>query len=244
MALIKCPECGREISDKALACPSCGMPISQTVTNPVHTIETEDPVVSNGKKKISSNAVILIVCSVVLSILIIWFGIWYVQEQKKEEREAYINNLYTVSDAIIDGACKAEDTCNLISSVWYNSIFEKSDPGTDPYTKDSNGKFYIDFNVAIYSFKSSSEGMNAVAELNVNKSNVQDLMGALANPDQEFEICYNQLQETYAAYCKLVNMAIDPSGSYETYSEDFHEYDSDLASEWQQLLTLLPEQSE
>ncbi len=28
MALIKCPECGQEISDKAVACPNCGCPIS------------------------------------------------------------------------------------------------------------------------------------------------------------------------------------------------------------------------
>lgn len=29
MALIKCPECGKEISDKAAACPNCGAPITQ-----------------------------------------------------------------------------------------------------------------------------------------------------------------------------------------------------------------------
>lgn len=28
MALIKCPECGREISDKAVACPGCGCPVA------------------------------------------------------------------------------------------------------------------------------------------------------------------------------------------------------------------------
>ncbi|HEY0294621.1 MAG TPA: hypothetical protein VGC69_04700 [Bordetella sp.] len=28
MALISCPECARQISDKAAACPSCGCPIS------------------------------------------------------------------------------------------------------------------------------------------------------------------------------------------------------------------------
>ena len=27
MALIKCSECGKEISDKAPACPNCGMPL-------------------------------------------------------------------------------------------------------------------------------------------------------------------------------------------------------------------------
>lgn len=26
MALIKCPECGHEISDQALSCPNCGAP--------------------------------------------------------------------------------------------------------------------------------------------------------------------------------------------------------------------------
>ena len=29
MALIKCPECGKEFSDKAFACPNCGCPISE-----------------------------------------------------------------------------------------------------------------------------------------------------------------------------------------------------------------------
>lgn len=28
MALIKCPECGRQISDKANICPNCGHPIA------------------------------------------------------------------------------------------------------------------------------------------------------------------------------------------------------------------------
>ncbi len=29
MALIKCPECNREISDQAISCPNCGMPIKR-----------------------------------------------------------------------------------------------------------------------------------------------------------------------------------------------------------------------
>lgn len=30
MALIECPECKREVSDKAAACPQCGLPIAQS----------------------------------------------------------------------------------------------------------------------------------------------------------------------------------------------------------------------
>ena len=37
MALIKCSECGREISDKAPACVHCGCPTSVSVQNTVPT---------------------------------------------------------------------------------------------------------------------------------------------------------------------------------------------------------------
>jgi hypothetical protein len=33
MALIKCPECGREVSDQATACPQCGFPIKEEIAN-------------------------------------------------------------------------------------------------------------------------------------------------------------------------------------------------------------------
>ena len=32
MAIIKCPECGRQISDKAPTCPSCGVEIAGKTT--------------------------------------------------------------------------------------------------------------------------------------------------------------------------------------------------------------------
>lgn len=36
MALIKCPECGREVSSTARACPNCGAPISELSKVKVH----------------------------------------------------------------------------------------------------------------------------------------------------------------------------------------------------------------
>lgn len=32
MALIKCPECGRDVSDRAASCPGCGCPVQQVLT--------------------------------------------------------------------------------------------------------------------------------------------------------------------------------------------------------------------
>ena len=35
MALINCPECGREVSDSATHCPNCGHPISKKIPSQV-----------------------------------------------------------------------------------------------------------------------------------------------------------------------------------------------------------------
>lgn len=45
MALINCPECGREVSDKAVSCPGCGYPLQKSEIPRKEEEETE----SNGK---------------------------------------------------------------------------------------------------------------------------------------------------------------------------------------------------
>ena len=56
MALIKCPECGKEISDKASACPNCGCPVSaipfQTLPSEVDISGNTAPVTFRASKKV------------------------------------------------------------------------------------------------------------------------------------------------------------------------------------------------
>lgn len=42
MAMINCPECGNNISDKARTCPSCGCPINDTPAPTAVTVNTDD----------------------------------------------------------------------------------------------------------------------------------------------------------------------------------------------------------
>ena len=39
MALIKCPECGKEVSDKAQTCINCGCPIGSCASNSIFRVE-------------------------------------------------------------------------------------------------------------------------------------------------------------------------------------------------------------
>jgi ribosomal protein L7/L12 len=40
MALIKCPECGHDVSDKAASCPKCGYPIQPAMTGQTPDLES------------------------------------------------------------------------------------------------------------------------------------------------------------------------------------------------------------
>lgn len=48
MALIKCPECGKEISDAAISCPNCGTPISQRATVQINQPNMNYPKKNSG----------------------------------------------------------------------------------------------------------------------------------------------------------------------------------------------------
>ena len=60
MALIKCPECGKEISDKATSCPNCGCPITEMATSGIVRIKMPNNIVQGWVGLFSSrDAVVL-----------------------------------------------------------------------------------------------------------------------------------------------------------------------------------------
>ncbi len=43
MSMINCPECKKEISDKALVCPNCGYPLSNNISNADFSMKKKIP---------------------------------------------------------------------------------------------------------------------------------------------------------------------------------------------------------
>lgn len=58
MALIKCPQCGQNVSDKAIRCPKCGYPINQNTPSQGFTASGDQtPVVTTGPQPVPAPAV-------------------------------------------------------------------------------------------------------------------------------------------------------------------------------------------
>lgn len=73
MALINCPECGREISDKALSCPTCGCPITTVEIKADKTVESEIKNTNNlfSKTKNVLRKILAIGVSIIVILVII-----------------------------------------------------------------------------------------------------------------------------------------------------------------------------
>ena len=76
MALIKCPECGKKVSDQAPACPHCGNPNIAAPASPQNSEAAPAPAL---KERRSHNKAILVV-SVVLVLCLAAGGVWAVLE--------------------------------------------------------------------------------------------------------------------------------------------------------------------
>lgn len=53
MALIKCTECGKDVSDKAAACPGCGAPL------PVKSLVPDEPGTTSGASSLALLAMVI-----------------------------------------------------------------------------------------------------------------------------------------------------------------------------------------
>ncbi len=105
MALIKCPECGKEISDKAASCPNCGCPISMAESNRTEIMndDTEkssirsSPVVKNSNTKV---IFIALVACILFAIIAVIVGRGISKKNAEAKRIQQIQDVKTAMDNV------------------------------------------------------------------------------------------------------------------------------------------------
>ena len=259
MALIKCSNCEKEISDKAKFCPKCGQPVVLVVETPEEKapilceecgaeipdgvdacsncgcpVATQEVAEAAPQKveitavnltkatRVSKKYIVVAAVAVIAAILALFVG-KSVKEKKAAEAAAnYASTLEAASYTMLLGAVDAEDAGNLIHSVWYNAIYEKRDSTTDKYTRP-NGWFVDDFNDALSKLFSDSSFKSTISAIESNQSSVAGLMKELKNPPEEYEDAYEAIKELYDAYTALTNLVTSPTGSLQSFTQDFND---------------------
>lgn len=259
MALIKCTNCEKEVSDKAKICPNCGTQLiedsidteteqllceeCQTILHPdfktcpncgcpvtpkdtnLNSAQRVEVTAVNLQMKKSTKKTIIIAAITIIALVIAALIVSTIVKQNNAEKNsaAYASKLDSISETMILGASEAESVGNLIKLVWYNSIYEVSDSKTNKYTKKNGyGSFYDSFNDALGNLFNDSSFIEDTLIIEMNQSDVEDLMKSLKNPPEEYDDAYDAVKDCYEAYLELTNLALNPSGNLQTYSSNFN----------------------
>lgn len=229
----RCAECGAELEEKATECLKCGCPVDEM--NVADVQEKPQKVEVTGIKVTKKMKIIIgIVMALVLLGGVTIFGVNQYQKKKTEEAfdksiEEYSDNMELASYSMLSGAGEAESCGNLIKKVWYNAIYEISDAETDKYTSP-NGCFVSDFNDALDNLFSDTSFQSKINSIEENQKTVSSLMKKLKNPPEEYKDAYEAISELYDAYLSLINIATYPSGSFQTFSSNFSDADTETVN--------------
>ena len=131
MALINCPECGKEVSDKAPACPNCGYrinpidfsalqdpprPAAPAAPPPASPAPTDAPKPAPKKcadwKTIAAAAVLAVALIAIVVVFIV----------QKRDRD-YAEALHQARVDMLLSASDAASVSDMIYSVWSNAIY-------------------------------------------------------------------------------------------------------------------------
>lgn len=241
MALINCPKCGEQISEKAEVCPHCKERLAkqeEIICEECQTKYSADmracpqcghPTPSRNKKqaKIKSRKTL----ALVLLLVVVIAGIFTYQAHQET---TYYNNMVDLANTMIDGAQKAENAGNTIVGVWNNAIYQTRNDKTDKYTM-ANGRFVDDFNVALDNLFADEEFMQSLSDIQNQQAEATDLMKKVKNPPDKYAEAAAALKECYDNYIKFIDCVIDPRGSLNSFSEDFGKYDEAVVDSLQKL---------
>ncbi len=73
MALIKCPECGKEVSELAVSCPNCGFTINKSNEQTISYIGSENIEGDVNKKNVKKRYHLWIAILIIVGIIGIFF---------------------------------------------------------------------------------------------------------------------------------------------------------------------------
>lgn len=151
MALIKCSECGKEVSDSASSCPNCGFPVNKEVSNSANNSVKND---LKSKKKPGCLQGCLISISVLAAICIAGFVFIAVNGQKVWDASVSM---------VADSSDQKKDDLEVLS---YDSITEGGLGYVTGEIKNNTEKNYTYVQVEINMYKDETVLGSTLANVN------------------------------------------------------------------------------
>ncbi len=163
------------------------------------------------------------------------------EEEKLRARKEYIANLNTFKENIGIGSTAAAYVCYTTKLVWSDTIYERYNEETVAYTQ-TNGKFNEDFNVSLTRLYDSKDIKDHLSLINANRKATLAAYQALMNPPPEFANAFAAVEDVYSVYLDITRLAMSPSGSLNSYTEEYMTYYNLSFEVMDRLMPLIPDE--
>ena len=252
MALIKCPECGKKISDQTNQCPNCG----RTITDADKELAIEQNKKSKKHKKIALIVIIVILLAGVAGGVTYYFvqeNNKRVEEQKKAEakkkaeeekkkkeiaeqkqRRQNKRDFVKLTGDLFDSTDKFVSNLSNISikatHTWSNAIWKEKSKETNKWTLKKNGKFR-DFSDAVNLCISDTVYSNKTAKQYEKFKETYSKWEKLKSDDYIYNE-YKDICEDTENYCNaihsLYSLLASPTGNYDDFSTSITNAENDI----------------
>ncbi len=240
MALIKCPECGKKISDSVEKCQNCGKEITES------DIETARQNMEKSRKK-KRNVIIVFAFVAIIGIGASCGCYFWIErnkhieerqkeEQQKEEKQKIEKEFdKIISDVLTNNMnlyCQLSEIEECITNVWHNCIFEVKDKETNKWTLSKNGMFK-DFSVAVNDViedKKNYELSNLYKDFETSASNWDALVGAEYIPEKYKDVV-TDISEYINDVTDYYMLVLFPEGTYTEFVDNSNELSTKIDNE-------------
>ena len=249
MAIINCPECGKEgVSDKAVSCPSCAYGIKEhfddirqqeekreldrlaeeqrvkqlEVDNQNWRYESVDNMVNMESvtiKQTKKKKSFVKGALIFLVLLIVGSGIFYVVDKK--QNESYRITMVSAYSSMLKSLSSCADIAEILQDAWLASVLNGGSEVSELFAGSIHPNRLEEMGMT------SGDYMIFVMHMSVvttHGENIELWMNDLKNPPRKYKEFYERLLVMHEAYEKLSILVTSPSDTFVEFAENFYEY--------------------
>ena len=149
--------------------------------------------------------------------------------------DAYNQTLYEFNLTALASGIIAEDTGNMVKSIWYDTIYKEKNADTEAYVFSQDGIPYDDFNISLGLYFSTDEYKIAVSSMEESLVKIDEQFRELKDPPKDCVDGYDIAKEVYESCESLLNITKSPTGSLQSFSDSFSEADTKLVYAYEKL---------
>ncbi len=243
MALITCPECGAQISDKAECCPKCGIPMKENDEN-VSSCDNND----NVQKKKMLVWIIGIVVMCVIALCIVYATTRSAEEivSHETEFETEDNVEHDFKETLDSDAIVAEISNSNTKKLYYLDNNDGMNRLMSYNYKTGTAKMIFETALSLLSWKLAGDRLFYIIYNGGNGSKIKDISYLDTNDESTHYIttCYEAKFEGNNILNITEMIATDTRGAHCDWEYDKREYSLNLYASEEEFKRIINEQQE